>query len=88
MAGLVVPLGLAFGRMGCVLAGCCFGTPHDSPLALVFPPGSAASDAQFRAHLLESPYLSSSICINLAGNTLSRSTKKALRDRWPRVFGV
>ena len=25
LAGFAVPLGLAFGRMGCLLAGCCFG---------------------------------------------------------------
>src|SRR5262249_58177578 len=25
MAGFVVPVGLSFGRMGCLLAGCCFG---------------------------------------------------------------
>lgn len=56
MAGLVVPVGLAFGRMGCVLAGCCFGTPWSSPLALVFPAGSAASEAQARAGLLASSH--------------------------------
>src|SRR5512146_854254 len=26
MAGLVIPIGLGFGRMGCLLAGCCFGS--------------------------------------------------------------
>src|SRR5262249_21745719 len=25
LAGLTIPLGLGFGRMGCLLAGCCFG---------------------------------------------------------------
>ncbi len=59
MAGLVVPVGLAFGRMGCLLAGCCFGKPWDSPLALVFPAGSAASEAQHRASLLASTRLPS-----------------------------
>jgi phosphatidylglycerol:prolipoprotein diacylglycerol transferase len=59
MAGLVVPVGLGFGRLGCLLAGCCFGKPWDSSLAVVFPPGSAASEAEHRAGLLESSRLPS-----------------------------
>jgi phosphatidylglycerol:prolipoprotein diacylglycerol transferase len=35
-------LGHAFGRMGCFLAGCCYGKPWSH--GVVFPPGSAASD--------------------------------------------
>jgi len=53
MAGFTIPIGLAFGRMGCLLAGCCFGAQTDSPLALSFPPGSPASDAQFKAELIK-----------------------------------
>jgi phosphatidylglycerol:prolipoprotein diacylglycerol transferase len=52
MAGMVVPLGLGFGRMGCLLAGCCFGTPFTSGVALQFPPNSPASEAQWKAMLL------------------------------------
>lgn len=52
MAGLVVPLGLGFGRMGCLLAGCCFGSPTGSSLGLVFPPNSPASESEFKAGLL------------------------------------
>lgn len=48
MAGFTVPTGLAFGRMGCLLAGCCFGVRSDGPLGLVFPGGSPASEAQFK----------------------------------------
>jgi phosphatidylglycerol:prolipoprotein diacylglycerol transferase len=55
MAGLVVPVGLVYGRMGCLLGGCCFGQPHEGPLSLVFPPHSAASEAQWRAGLLSRP---------------------------------
>jgi phosphatidylglycerol:prolipoprotein diacylglycerol transferase len=55
MAGLVVPIGLGFGRMGCLLAGCCFGTESHSPWALSFPPHSPASDAQFKVGALSSP---------------------------------
>lgn len=52
MAGFAVPLGLAFGRMGCLLAGCCFGKTCELPWALAFPPWSPASEAQAKAHLL------------------------------------
>lgn len=32
-----VPLAHAFGRVGCFLNGCCFGTPHGGPLAVRYP---------------------------------------------------
>jgi phosphatidylglycerol:prolipoprotein diacylglycerol transferase len=54
MAGFVIPLGLAFGRMGCLLAGCCFGTTTSSALALSFPPNSPASESQWKLQLLAS----------------------------------
>ncbi len=52
MAGFAIALGLAFGRMGCLLAGCCFGATCDLPWAVSFPWRSAASEGQFKAHLL------------------------------------
>ena len=42
---LLVPglaLAQGFGRVGCFLAGCCYGAPTDSPLGVVFPAGSLA----------------------------------------------
>ncbi|MBI3784162.1 MAG: prolipoprotein diacylglyceryl transferase [Deltaproteobacteria bacterium] len=45
MADVVAPAGglLIFGgRIGCFLAGCCFGTPSSLPWAVRFPPGSRA----------------------------------------------
>jgi phosphatidylglycerol:prolipoprotein diacylglycerol transferase len=57
MAGFAVPLGLAFGRMGCLLAGCCFGSECALPWSLSFPPRSPASEAQFKAHELLSAKL-------------------------------
>lgn len=46
MAGLGVPLGQFFGRLGCVAAGCCHGHYLDShhPLALHWPKDTAAYD--------------------------------------------
>ncbi len=46
MAGLVVPIGLGFGRLGCLLAGCCFGLPSSLPWGLRFPSHSPASEKQ------------------------------------------
>ena len=54
MAGFAIPMGLAFGRMGCLLAGCCFGAPTSLPWGLSFPPHSPASEEQAKEHLLES----------------------------------
>ncbi len=56
MAGMVIPIGLGFGRMGCLLAGCCFGTPSSVGWALSFPSHSPASESQFKSGLLESPF--------------------------------
>ena len=59
MAGMVIPIGLGFGRMGCLLAGCCFGIRTDGAMALHFPGFSPASEAQFKAGLLRAPNLES-----------------------------
>lgn len=39
-------VGIAFGRIGCFLNGCCWGQScaHDHPLAVVFPPHTHASE--------------------------------------------
>lgn len=54
MAGFSVALGLAWGRMGCFLAGCCFGVEYHGPLAAYFPPWSPASESQFKLHRIHS----------------------------------
>ncbi len=56
MAGFAIPMGLAFGRMGCLLAGCCFGARSSLPWALSFPPRSPASEAQAKEHILPTAY--------------------------------
>ena len=53
MGGWTITLGLVWGRMGCFLAGCCFGACHEGHLSVVFPPGSAASRSQWKAGLLD-----------------------------------
>jgi phosphatidylglycerol:prolipoprotein diacylglycerol transferase len=59
MGGMMVPIGLGFGRLGCLLAGCCFGVESDGPLGLVFPPNSDASVWQAKHELLEHAHLPS-----------------------------
>lgn len=59
MAGMTIPLGLFFGRIGCFLGGCCFGTPTDHFSGVSFPAWSAASVSQWRAGMLSEPYVPS-----------------------------
>lgn len=59
MAGMAIPVGLFFGRLGCYFGGCCFGLPTVNGLGVSFPPGSAASYKQFEEHLLLSKDLPS-----------------------------
>lgn len=49
-----VALGLAFGRIGCFLNGCCYGGPTSLPWAVHFPQGSVPYDAMVNRHLIES----------------------------------
>jgi phosphatidylglycerol:prolipoprotein diacylglycerol transferase len=55
LGGMMVPIGLGIGRLGCLMVGCCFGKRCDLPWALRFPVHSPASEWQFRAKLLDSP---------------------------------
>jgi phosphatidylglycerol:prolipoprotein diacylglycerol transferase len=41
-------LGLALGRIGCLLNGCCYGAACDHPWAITFPPGSFVYESQVR----------------------------------------
>ncbi len=36
VAAVVIPLGIGFGRIGCTLAGCCYGKATDCALAITF----------------------------------------------------
>jgi phosphatidylglycerol:prolipoprotein diacylglycerol transferase len=48
LSAIGIAMGLGFGRIGCLLAGCCFGHHHDGAIGLSFPPYSPASQAQFK----------------------------------------
>jgi phosphatidylglycerol:prolipoprotein diacylglycerol transferase len=50
---------LTIGRLGCFLAGCCYGAVTSLPIGVRFPAGSPASEGQFRAGLLAHPELAS-----------------------------
>ena len=57
MADLIAPsmaIGLALGRVGCLLNGCCFGGTSEQPWALTFPPGSPPYMSQLARAQLES----------------------------------
>ena len=56
----VLPIGHAFGRIGCFLNGCCFGRLSESPLAVTFPAHSPAWITQCGTGLL-SPGASQSL---------------------------
>ncbi len=44
-----IALGYAFGRIGCFLNGCCYGTPTDLPWGVVFPQAVGADGAPITA---------------------------------------
>ncbi len=46
-------LGEAMTRIGCFVNGCCYGTPYDGTLSVVFPKSSFAFRDQVARHLLE-----------------------------------
>ena len=45
-----IALALAFGRLGCLLAGCCFGELSNLPWSIHFPAGSQAWEFQIENH--------------------------------------
>lgn len=47
------PLIHAFGRVGCFLAGCCYGVEYDGIFAVTFPPESECPGSRFPTQLCE-----------------------------------
>ena len=52
ISAVVLPLGQAFGRLGCFMHGCCWGKQSDTWLGLSFPKGSPAWWEQMNAGLI------------------------------------
>ncbi len=54
IAAIGTPIGMAFGRLGCFMNGCCYGKlcAADAPLALRFPQTSGVHQAQVDAGLI------------------------------------
>lgn len=51
---IVIPLGHAFGRIGCFFYGCCYGRLSECALAVRFPRGSPAWYEQLNAGMIDS----------------------------------
>lgn len=89
LADLVGPsflVGLAFGRVGCLLNGCCFGGPCEIPeIAVRFPPGSAPYMQQLTdGRLLGIRTVSGAN----DGTSEAGSSKPQEPDGWRRVIDV
>ena len=54
-----IPFIHGFGRLGCFMAGCCYGIPWDGPFAVTFPEGSMAPSgiSLFPVQLVEAIFL-------------------------------
>ncbi|MPM65442.1 Prolipoprotein diacylglyceryl transferase [bioreactor metagenome] len=66
-------LGHAFGRIGCLFAGCCYGMECVSPISIVFPAGSAAPAG---VPLLPTQLMESAFLFLLCAFLVWRLTKK------------
>lgn len=67
----VLPLSQGFGRIGCFLAGCCYGIPYEGAFAVIFPEyGFADHIARFPVQLLNA------LCLFVIALILYRLPKK------------
>lgn len=53
----MIPLGHAFGRIGCFLGGCCYGIPYTGFGAVTYPEAARIEGARFPVQLLEAALL-------------------------------
>jgi phosphatidylglycerol:prolipoprotein diacylglycerol transferase len=53
LAGLCVPLALAFGRVGCLLNGCCYGKETGLPWGITYPASSGIIGARHPTQIYE-----------------------------------
>jgi phosphatidylglycerol---prolipoprotein diacylglyceryl transferase len=75
LAAAAVPIGHAFGRVGCFLGGCCFGRPSTGPFAVRPPVGSPDHGLLATVHPVQ--------LYEAAGLALLVGLLLAL-ERWPR----
>lgn len=68
-------LAIASGRMGCLLAGCCYGRAYDGPFAIVYPE-DALSSVPGGIPLFPSPIAESLICLLITAILLLREKKR------------
>ena len=66
-------IGHAFGRIGCLFAGCCYGMECETPISIVFPAGSAAPAG---VPLLPTQIMESAFLFLLCAFLVWRLTKK------------
>ena len=50
---VALPFSIAIGRIGCLVAGCCRGAPHDGPLAIAYGDGVLRHPAQLYEALFQ-----------------------------------
>lgn len=82
-----IPLGHAIGRVGCLLAGCCYGCEYEGPLAVYYPNsmmGLPPDQGYFPTPLLEA-VLNIGVCILLV---LIRRKKKNNGDLLMSYLGI
>ena len=69
-------LAIAFGRLGCLFAGCCYGRPYDGPFALVYPAGFPAPSG---VPLFPSPIVE---CLALVIVTIALTVLGVRKVKW------
>jgi len=93
IADLAAPslaLGHVLGRLGCFLAGCCFGGVSHAPWAAAFPPGSVAfdelqADGALPLGATHTPPLHPTQLYEAAGELVIFALLLWLQGRWSRV---
>ena len=85
-----VPAAHAMGRIGCFLAGCCFGKPWDGPWAVVYrhPAAPATTTMPVGAHRHPVPLYESLALLTLALVLLLWPKKKTGDGRWVGAYLV